>query len=109
MRSYAGLDVKEKLSGTLIKGKPRISKSGDRHLQKAMHILGLTAVRWDDNFRNLYAGLVSRHGIRMKAMVAVHRKLLEMVYTIFKSKCGYDKEYEAKKIEQKNSVHAMTA
>lgn len=109
LTSYAGLDVKEKLSGTSIKGKSRISKSGNRHLRKAMHLPGLTAVRWNDNFRNLYARLVSRHGIKMKAMVAVQRKLLEMVYTIFKSKCGYDKEYEAKKSEQKNSVHAMTA
>jgi transposase len=45
LTSYVGLDVKEKQSGTSVKGKPRISKSGNRHLRKAMHLLGLTAVR----------------------------------------------------------------
>lgn len=109
LTSYAGLDVKEKQSGTSIKGKPRISKSGNRHLRKAMHLPGLTAVRWDDSFRDMYARIVSKHGIKMKALVAVQRKLLEMVYIIFKSKIPYDKEYEIKRIKQKNSVHALTA
>jgi len=109
LTSYAGLDVKEKQSGTSIKGKPRISKSGNRHLRKAMHLPALTAVRWDDSFRDMYARIVSKHGIKMKALVAVQRKLLEMVYTIFKNKCPYDKEYETKRIEQKNSVHTKTA
>jgi len=109
LTSYAGLDVKEKQSGTSVKGKPRISKCGNRHLRKAMHLPGLTAVRWDDNFRDLYARIVSKHGIKMKALLAVQRKLLEMVYTIFKNKIPYDKEYEIKRIEQKNSVHALTA
>lgn len=109
LTSYAGLDVKEKQSGTSIKGKPRISKSGNRHLRKAMHLPGLTAVRWDDSFRDMYARIVSKHGIKMKALVAVQRKLLEMVYIIFKNKISYDKEYEIKRIKQKNSVHALTA
>ncbi|NQV76141.1 MAG: IS110 family transposase [Bacteroidetes bacterium] len=109
LTSYAGLDVKEKQSGTSIKGKPRISKSGNRHLRKAMHLPALTAIRWDDNFRDLYARVVSKQGIKMKALVAVQRKLLEMVYTIFENKCPYDKEYETKRVEQKNSVHTQTA
>lgn len=109
LTSYAGLDVKEKQSGTSIKGKPRISKSGNRHLRKAMHLPGLTAVRWDENFRNLYARIVSKNGIKMKGLVAVQRKLLEMTYTVFKNKSPYEREYEAKRIEQKNSVPALMA
>ena len=109
LTSYAGLDVKEKQSGTSVKGKPRISKSGNRHLRKAMHLPGLTAVRWDENFRNLYARIVSKNGIKMKGLVAVQRKLLEMTYTVFKNKSPYEREYEVKRIEQKNSVPALMA
>jgi transposase len=109
LTSYAGLDVKEKQSGTSIKGKPRISKIGNRHLRKAMHLPSLTAVRWDDNYRDLYARIISKQGIKMKALIAVQRKLLEMVYTIFKNKCPYDKEYETKRIQKENSVHAQMA
>lgn len=109
LTSYAGLDVKEKQSGTSVKGKPRISKSGNRHLRKAMHLPALTAVKWDDNFREIYARIISKQGIKMKALIAIQRKLLEMIYTIFKNKCPYDKEYEIKRIEQKNSVHTRSA
>lgn len=34
LTSYAGLDVKEKLSGTSVKGKPRISKKETGTLEK---------------------------------------------------------------------------
>ncbi|WP_394773566.1 IS110 family transposase [Flavobacterium sp.] len=103
LASYAGLDVKEKQSGTSIKAKPRISKKGNTSLRRAMHFPALTAVKWDDNFRELYARLVSRHGIKMKGLVAVQRKLLEMTYTLFKNKVAYDKEYR----KTKNSVQVQ--
>lgn len=41
----------------------------------------------------LYARLVSKHGIKMKAAVAVQRKLLEIIYIIYKTQVPYDKNY----------------
>jgi transposase len=93
LTSYAGLDVKEKLSGTSIKGKPRISKKGNRHLRKAMHLPALSAVKYDEKFRNLYTRILSKQGIKMKGLVAVQRKLLEMIYVIYKSKNEYQKDF----------------
>ncbi|MGE6353898.1 IS110 family transposase [Flavobacterium sp. NPDC079362] len=98
LASYAGLDVKEKQSGTSIKGKSRISKRGNRSLRGAMHFPALSAVKWDDNFKELYSRLVSKHGIKMKALVAVQRKLLAMTYVLFKNKMTYNKDYEKQKI-----------
>lgn len=93
LTSYAGLDVKEKQSGTSIKGKPRISKKGNRHLRKAMHLPALAAIRHEKKFKAVFVRLVSKHGIKMKAAVAVQRKLLEMIYTIYYKKTAYDKNY----------------
>jgi transposase len=93
LTSYAGLDVKEKESGTSVKGKPRISKRGNRHLRKAMYMPALAAIRHSDRYQAIYARIVSRTGIKMKAGVAVQRKLLEMVYTIFKNKTPFDPTY----------------
>ena len=45
LTSYAGLDVKEKQSGTSVKGKPRISKKGNKYLRKAMHLPALAAIQ----------------------------------------------------------------
>jgi transposase len=93
LASYAGLDVKEKQSGTSVKGKPRISKRGNKHLRKAMHLPALTAIRHDERFKAIFVRLVSKHGIKMKAVVAVQRKLLEMSYTIYKTRKPFDKDY----------------
>ena len=104
LSSYAGLDVKEKQSGTSVKGKPRISKKGNRNLRKSMHLPSLTAVKWDENFKNIYARLISKNRIKMKALVAVQRKILELIYILFKNETVYDKEYITKNSAQTQMV-----
>jgi transposase len=52
LTSYAGLDVKEKQSGTSVKGKPTISKKGNRYLRSSLHLPALSTIKWDDNFRD---------------------------------------------------------
>jgi len=93
LASYAGFDVKEKQSGTSVKGKPRISKRGNRHLRKAMHFPALGAIRRDERFKAIFARLVSKHGVKMKAVVAVQRRLLEMIYVLYKTGTSYDENY----------------
>jgi len=89
LTSFAGLDVKEKQSGTSVNGKPRISKRGNKHLRKAMHLPALAAVRHDERYRCLFARLVAKHGIKMKAITAVQRKLLELIFILHKNKTIY--------------------
>lgn len=103
LTSYAGLDVKEKLSGTSVKGKPTISKRGNRYLRSCLHLPALSTIKWDDNFRDQYARIVAKQGIKMKGCVAVQRKLLELIYILYKNKTVYDKNFESKK----NSVLAL--
>ena len=91
--SYGGLDVKEKQSGTSVKGKAKISKRGNRHLRKCLHLPALAAIRHDERFKAIFARLVSKHGIKMKAAVAVQRKLLELIYTLVSTDTVYDKDY----------------
>jgi transposase len=105
LASYAGFDVKEKQSGTSVKGKPHISKRGNKYLRKAMHLPALTAIRHDERFKAIFARLVSRHGIKMKAAVAVQRKLLEMMFTLVSKKIKYEKDYlNIQKTETKPEV-----
>jgi transposase len=87
------LIVKEKTSGISVKRKPRISKRGNRHVRKAMHLPSLAAIRTDGRFKAIFARLISKHGIKMKAAVAVQRKLLELTFIIWKNKKNYEKEY----------------
>lgn len=97
LSSYAGLDVKEKQSGTSVHGKPRISKKGNRHLRKAMYLPALAAIRFNPAYKIVFGRLVSRHGIKMKAAVAIQRKLLELIYILYKNNTVYNKNYEKEK------------
>lgn len=96
LASYAGLDVREKQSGVSVKGKPKISKKGNKYLRRSMHLPALAAIRHDERFKAIFIRLVSKHGIKMKAAVAVQRKLLEMMFTLFKNQTVYDKNYLTK-------------
>ena len=62
-----------------------------------MHLPALSAVKWNEIYKEDYARLVSKHGIKIKALVSIQRKLLELIYVIHKSKTEFDKEYESKK------------
>lgn len=95
--SYTGFDIKEKLSGTSVKGKPKISKRGNKYIRAAMHLPSLSSVKYIPEMTNLYARLVAKHGIKMKALIAVQRKLLELIYTLHKIQTYYDPEYQKKK------------
>jgi transposase len=103
LASYAGFDVKEKQSGTSVKGKPRISKKGNRHLRKAMHLPALVAIRHDNRYKAIYARTVAKHGIKMKAVVAVQRRLLEMTYTVYKTNTAYNKNHLQKNEENEQN------
>lgn len=108
LTSYAGLDVKEKLSGTSVKGKPKISKRGNRHLRKAMHLPSLSSVKYNEANKDLYIRIVSQSGIKMKALVAVQRKMLELIYVIHKNKTIYQGNYEQeKRANNTNMVAAL--
>ena len=94
LTSYAGLDVKEKKSGTSVRGKARISKQGNRHLRKAMHMPALAARRHNEIMKSFYERLVGKHNIKMKGAVAVQRKLLELAFTVYKTNTKFDKNYK---------------
>ena len=49
-----------------------------------------------------------KHGIKMKSVVAVQRRLLELTYILFKTQTAYDKDYEKKVAHQKdNALHRL--
>lgn len=96
LTSYAGLDIREKQSGTSIKGKPRISKRGNRFLRKALYLPALAAIRHNLRYKAVFSRLVQKHGIKMKGAVAVQRKLLELSYILHKTRKAFDPELFSK-------------
>lgn len=100
--SYAGYDVVQRESGTSLKGKTRISKKGNRFIRRALHFPALVVVKHEAQFTQLFDRVLKRTGLKMKAYVAVQRKLLLLIYTLFKKNEAYDPNFAEKQIVQKN-------
>lgn len=107
LTSYAGFDVKEKQSGTSVKGKPRISKRGNRYLRKSMHLPSLSSVKYNNSHRDLYSRIVSKSGIKMKALIAVQRKMLELIFVIDKNQNPYENDYHQKRAHYTNAESTL--
>jgi transposase len=65
-----------------------------------MHLPALAAIRLSERYKAVYVRIVSKTGIKMKAAVAVQRKLLEMIYTIYKTNKPYQDNYFQIQLEQ---------
>lgn len=97
--SYAGFDVIEKTSGTSVKGKTRMSKKGNVHIRKAMFYPALSAIKNNEHFKEFYKRIVERSGVKMKGVMAVSRKILELIFVLFKNGEEYKKDYEKNRVE----------
>lgn len=105
LQSYAGYDVIEKESGDY-RGKTRISKRGNVHLRTATYMPTVSVLANKlPPFYSLYHRLVKRNGgIKKKAMVAVQRKLLVLVYTLWKKKERFDPNYRVKQNQHRKKI-----
>lgn len=93
--SYAGYDVRQNQSGQM-DGKTRITKKGNAHIRRAMHLPAFNMVRYEVKpFKDLYTRVYERTGVKMKAYVAVQRKLLTFMYILWKKEESFSPDYQA--------------
>jgi transposase len=98
--SYAGYDVIERQSGSSVKGKTRISKKGNAHIRRTLHFPAISVVKYHAEFTALFDRVLERTQIKMKGYTAVQRKLLVLIYTLYKKKQAYDPNYAKKQAEE---------
>jgi transposase len=90
--SFAGYDVVENQSGKHV-GKTCISKKGNGHIRRCLHMPAFSVVRYEQApFFQLFTRTFQRHGKKMKSYVAVQKKLLVLIYTLWKKEEAYQPE-----------------
>ena len=110
LTKYAGYDIIERQSGKR-NGKTAISKNGNARLRSAMFMPAATHIRSckESSLTQLYLRLLKRNGgIHKKALAAVQRKLLCLIFTLWKSGDQYDLEYHIKNLEQNKNDKLRT-
>lgn len=96
LTSYAGLDVKLKESGKY-KGKSKISKQGNAHIRRVLHFPAQTAIIYNKPMTVFYERVNAKKIKPMIAGVGVQRKLLCLMYTIWKTDTVFDPNFETNK------------
>jgi len=95
--SYAGMDIVIKQSGKR-QGKPALSKRGNKHLRRAVYMPALSACRYNRPLKALYLRLVRTKANKKVALLAVARKILCLIYTLWKKNVPYDPNYQHRNI-----------
>jgi transposase len=93
LASYAGFDVVFHDSG-MKKGKTSISKKGNTFIRKALFMPALSACRANPKLKEFYRRLVAKGKNKKLAIIAVARKLLLLIYTLWKSNSVYIPDYK---------------
>lgn len=94
--SFAGYDVIEHQSGKY-KGQTRISKKGNSHIRRILFMPAFNAVKKNGVLKELYQRVFEKTKSKMKAYVAVQRKLLCLMYTLWKKEEDFDPQIKSKK------------
>jgi transposase len=96
MMKLAGLDLYEVSSGKH-RGKLRISKRGRPLIRKLLYFAALSAVRKGGAMREWYQRALGRGMIKTKALVAVSRKLLGIIFALVRDHSVYVENYMKQK------------
>ncbi|MFD2514810.1 IS110 family transposase [Pontibacter locisalis] len=85
LTSYAGFDVVERESGSSVRGKTRISRKGNGRIRAALYFPALAASRHNAALRTVYQRVNTGKASKMVGVVSLQRKLLLLIYSMWKS------------------------
>lgn len=101
--SYAGLDVVQNQSGKFV-GKTTISKKGNAHLRQSLFMAAVSAGTHNPTLKPFYERLKERLPAKKQGVVAVMRKLLILIYTLWKTGEEYNPDHQWQGGKEKREV-----
>ena len=91
--AFAGLSPRERRSGTSIHGRPRLCKTGNSRVRKALYMPAIVALRFNPTLRVFAERLLAAGKHKRLIIGAVMRKLLVLAYGILRSGVAFDANY----------------
>jgi transposase len=87
--SFIGLAPTVKESGISVRGKGRISKTGNPYLRGLLFMCAMSAINLKGVSKNLYTRLLSKGKNKMLSMVAVMHRLVKIAFGVVQSNESY--------------------
>jgi transposase len=98
--SYFGLNPIIRESGSSIRGKSRISKTGNNHVRNLLFMCAFTACEHNKSCREIYQRIIAKGKSKKLALIAVANKLLKQSLAIAKSGLYYDENFRSVYLNQ---------
>jgi transposase len=99
VEKLAGLNLFEISSGKH-KGQKRISKRGRSLLRKILYFAALNVIRCNPFFKEKYQSYLKTGKLKNKALIAIARKLLRVIFALVHNKMMFDENYAKKEINK---------
>jgi transposase len=93
LAAHAGLTPCERSSGTSVRGKTRLSCTGNSRLRKALYMPAVVSMRHNPLLKAFSDRLLDRGKAKMQAIGAIMRKLVHLAFGILKSQQPFDPNY----------------
>jgi len=104
LAAYIGVTPRQRLSGTSVRGRTVLSRTGHADARKALYMPGVVAKRHNPVIRVLAKRLEQR-GLAPKAIVgASMRKLVHMIYGVLKSGQMFDAEIPMRELAIQDGI-----
>src|SRR3972149_4157983 len=94
--AFMGLAPKDKISGTSVKGKPRLCKTGNARLRKCFYMPAMVAMRFNPVV-SAFQRRLKENGKNGKVIVcAAMRKLVHIIYGVLKTGKPFNPQFSSK-------------
>jgi transposase len=97
LSAFIGVNPRQRISGTSIKGGARLSKTGNGYLRKSLYLPSMVAIRFNSTVKGFAKQLSDNGKNNMVIIGAVMRKLVHVMYGVIKSRQAFNPAYAAHK------------
>lgn len=95
LAAFIGLNPRQRLSGTSVKGRARLSKTGNPELRKAFYMPALVAMKHNPVIKRFTKVLHAKNKAKKAVVGAAMRKLVHIVYGVLKSRKNFQSSITA--------------
>lgn len=100
LAAFIGVAPKERLSGSSVRGRTMMSKTGRSQLRKTFFMPALVALRYNPILIQMKQRLTESGKSKMAIVGAAMRKLVHLIYGVLKSGVPFDADYVTKQAKR---------
>ena len=88
--AHIGIAPRERQSGSSVRGRPQICRTGIKELRKALYLPVVATTRCNPAMKAFYQCLLARGKQKKVALIACMNKLIHIIWAILKSRKPFD-------------------